>query len=201
MNVRLQYPTALTAGVHYDGQLRMNNYNLRVWMITNSTDGDAHNIAYERLKLFISQCLESSVFINHADKEACRLYHAAGIKLTTLPEEPIDQIIGMMLYCKLNAIMEDQISVVEVEISSELGDRMIYMHSEQENLGPFSDNGWWNDSDPIHWDSTLVADDKIMNLNRISAWRELGLQWPEEETPKDTGNTIIFTDFNRNETK
>jgi hypothetical protein len=34
-----------------------------------------------------------------------------GINVTTLPEEPVDQIIGMMLYYKLNAIMEGRMIV------------------------------------------------------------------------------------------
>ncbi len=201
MNVRLQYPTTLLAGVQYDGQLRLNQYNLRLWLLTNTTDNECHNIAFERLKFFIKHCLESSIFINQADTDSCKLYTAAGARLTTLPDAPVDQIVGMMLYSKLNAIMEGYISVMEVEISSDLGDQMIYMHCEEENLGPFLDKGWWNDPDPMHWDISIVADDKIMNLNRNFVWRDLELDWPKKDTEEDTGNTIIFTDFNRNDSK
>lgn len=203
MNVRLQYNVALTAGVYYDGSMRMNNYNIRLWMITNTTDGESHNIAFERLKYFIIGCLESSVLINQNNAEACQRLTDAGIRITTLPEEPIDQIIGIMLYSKLNAIMEGRMDIVEVEVGSVMGDGMIYLHAEQENLGPFEEPGWWNSPDLLHYDSKLLADDKIMNLNRNALWRELNLAWPEDTVTdtSDTGNTIIFTDFNRNDSK
>lgn len=202
MNVRLQYNTNLTAGIHYEGQLLMNNYTIKVLMITNTTDTNCHNIAYERLKFFLYKCLEGSVFIDQRDTEACRLYIAAGIRLTTLPETPIDQILGIMLYSKLDAIMEDHIQVVEVEISSELGDRMIYFHNETENLGPFEEDGWWNNSNSNHYDINLLFGDNAIK-HRTTQWKDVGLEWPEDnvEDTQDLSNTIIFTDFKNNETK
>lgn len=198
MNVRLQYNATLTAGVFFDGSLRMNNYTIKLSMITNTIDPECHNVAYERLKYFIYKSLDSTVFVNQAEEQVCQLYTAAGIRLTTLPEEPIDQIIGIMLYSKLNAIMEDHIQVIEVEISSELGDRMTYFHCEEESLGPFEEHGWWNEPSPINFDTKLIFGDNAIKYRAVQ-WRDLDLEWHKEEP--DTGNTIIFTDFNRNETK
>ena len=201
MNVRLQYPTTLLAGVHYDGRLQLNNYNLRFWLLTNTVDNECHNIAFERLKFFIRHCLESTVFINQADADSCRLYTAAGARLTTLPDAPVDQIIGMMLYCKLNAIMEGRIELVEIEIGSTLGENITYLHSDLESLGPFENEGWWHEVDLVYHNTDIFETSKVMSLNRSAIWRDLGLEWPDTAEKEDTGNTIIFTDFNRNETK
>jgi hypothetical protein len=64
MNVRLQYNTTLTAGLFYNGSLSMNNYTIKLSMITNTYDPEEHNIAYERVKYFIGQICESAVFIS-----------------------------------------------------------------------------------------------------------------------------------------
>ena len=50
-------------------------------------------------------------------------------------------------------------------------------------------------------DTKLLFGDNALK-HRSEQWRDLNLGWPSEEVAdQDTGNTIIFTDFNRNETK
>lgn len=190
MNVRLQYPFTLTAGVFYDGQLRMNNYTGRLWLITNTDLADNHNVALERIKYFLYHELENTIFINQDNAEKCQLLIQAGLNITTLPGEPIDQLIGIMLYYKLNAITEERMSVLETELSSVLGDGMIYMHSEHENINSVVAPLWWNSCDPVH--SQLPKQDNILTIN---AWRELDLHWPERTDLDTTGNTIVFADF------
>ncbi len=201
MNVRLQYPMTFTAGIFYNSELTMNNYNIRLWLTTNSLDHNEHNIAYERMRYFVQKTLDSSVFIYSEDSERCQLLAKSGVRITTLPADPVDQIIGMMLYSKLNAIMEQRMILHEVEVSSELGDGMIYMHGADENIGPLEEPGWWAEADLTHYDNALVDHDKVMTLNRSAAWRELGLAWPDSAENTDTGNTIVFADFNRNDTE
>ena len=200
MNVRLQYTAPFTAGVYWNGQMLMNNYISKFYMLTNTTDSETQNIAYERLKYFIYTELNSTVFVNCELQEQCQKFIEAGLKITTLPAEPVDQLIGIMLYCKLNAIMEEYMIVHEVEVSSDLGDNMAYLHAADENLGPFEPNGWWHDSDPTHADIKLVDSDKVVSMNVNNAWRELGLSWPEPDgAPAD--NTVVFAEFKPDETK
>jgi hypothetical protein len=203
MNVRLQYPFKFTAGIWYDGQLKMNNYDVRLWLLTNSVEPDSHNIALERVKYFIHGRLDSSILISDKNIDQIQHLHSIGLKLTSFPSEPVDQIIGIMLYSKLSAIMEGRMILGEVEITSELGGGVVYMHNEEENLGPFELGGWWNDADLTQCDSNLISEGKIMSLAKSKVWRELELNWPEDDTvnSSDSGNTIIFTDFNRNDTK
>ena len=203
MNVRLQYSVDFLAGCYFDGTLRMNNYNVRLWMMTTTTDGESHNVAFDRIKFFIADSLESSVFINGENEEQCKLLANAGVKITTLPDEPVDQLIGIMLYCKLNAICEDRIIIGEVEISSELGGEVTYMHSDDEPIGPYDQKGWWHDANLMHYNNKISETENIMNLGAVSSWRELELQWPEDDESgsDDTGNTIVFVNFNKDETK
>jgi len=199
MNVRLSQTMRFTAGVHYNDVMQINEYTLKVWMTTNSYNSANHNIAYERLKYFVYRELESTIFINQDNKEQCKLYINAGLNITTMPGEPVDQIIGVMLFHKLNAIMEDRIVLSETELSSTMGDNMGYLHSDNETTTDVEQPDWWNSADTVHCDSDLIGIDVLSLPGTI--WRELDLDWPDEQEELETEN-IVFADFkNDNETK
>ena len=203
MNVRLRYSTVFTAGIFYTDQLRMNNYQIKLHITTNSEEGNDHNIALDRIKYFIHNQLNSTVFINSAEAEQCRSFATAGINVTTLPEDPLDQVIGIMLYCKLNAILESRMIVTEIEICSELGENIVYLHNDQDAQGPFADAGWWSESNAVHCNLTLFDNEKTVSLHHIgSSWRDLGLHWDESIIINiNDDNKVVFADFAKDETK
>jgi hypothetical protein len=147
MNVRLQFPVNFTAGIFYNGKMQMNNYTAKLYMMTNTPDGDANNIAFERVKHFIYNELDSSIFISVDYEEQCKKYLDAGIKITTFPGDPVDQLVGIMLYYKLSAIIEERMIIGEVELSSILGDGLIYIHGENENIDNLDVPEWWETVD------------------------------------------------------
>jgi len=201
MNVRLEYNMAFTAGVYWEDQMLMNRYLIKLYMVTNSSDPDTQNIAYERLKYFVYSEIANTIFVNRQHEEQCRLLIAAGLKITTLPADPVDQLIGIILYAKLNAIMEESIIINEIEISSDLGENMVYLHAADESLGPFAVPGWWHDADLIHCDLSLIDSDKVVAMHRAGAWRELDLAWPDQANVVTDNNTVVFANFKQDETK
>ena len=200
MNVRLEYNLAFTAGVWWEGRLIMNNYQVRVYMTTNSSEPANQNVAYERLKHFVYSEMASTIFVNRAHEALCQHLVAAGIKLTTLPAEPVDQILGIMLYLKLNAITENRIVITDVELSSSEGDHMTYIHSVGETVGPFESEGWWLEPGLAYTNVVKPrGKSKVVNLVRFPEWADVGLGW--EENPEQTASTVVFADFPRNENK
>ena len=198
MNVRLRHTVSFTAGVYYGGEMRMNHYTATLVMTTNSTDAVHHNIAFERIKYFVYGQLDSTIFINQAHHDQCEKFAQAGLTVTTMPGEPVDQLIGLMLYYKLNAIMEDRIVIDETEISSVLGENMIYLHSDNEHTDIGVLPEWWTSCDPSHSDFALINKDKILTMHANTAWRELDLLWPESQSNNETGNIVVFADFKPN---
>lgn len=195
MNVRIRHSMTFTAGVYYGGETRMNNYVLTANMITNSTDSVSHNVAFERLKYFVYNCLDSTVFINQEHQDQCARLSRAGLSITTLPGDPVDQLIGLMLHYKLNAIMEDRIVLEETEISSALGENMVYLHSENETTDIGTVPDWWLSADTVHNDFVSPDSDKIVAMHGNTVWRELDLIWPEPAVAVETGNVVVFRDF------
>jgi hypothetical protein len=198
MNVRLQYDLEFLAGIYYEDQLQMNRYTVSLNLLTKTKDSVSTNIALDRVKAFVHAALESSVFINQDNIERAEFMQMIGIGITTLPEEPVDQIIGMMLYYKLNAVMEGRMVVTGLDISSTLGDSVWYQHDEDDAPGPFAGEGWWHQASMQH--ETVVRDPEPGNIVKVlsTGWYELNLEWPENSAPV-SDNTVVFANFPKNE--
>jgi len=198
MNVRLQYDLDFLAGVHYNNQLQMNHYSVSMNLLTKTKDSVSTNIALDRIKLFVAAAMESTVFINQANQEQAEFLQMIGANVTTLPEEPVDQIVGMMLYYKLNAIMEGRMEIVNLDISSTLGDSVWYQHDEEDLSGPFAADGWWHQASMQH--DSMDAEPVSDNVVKVTAtgWHEMNLDWPENTTGA-TRAKILYANFPRNE--
>jgi hypothetical protein len=198
MNVRLQYDVEFLAGIYYDDRLQINKYDVSMNLLTKTKDAASTNIAMERLKAFVFEELSSTVFINQSNMERAEFLQMTGVNITTLPEEPVDQIVGMMLYYKLNAIMEDRMVITGLDISSALGDGVWYQHDEEDSAGPFAKDGWWHESSTQHEtiEPQAVADNVVKVIS--TGWYEMGLDWPEN-TAGAINAKVLYANFPKHE--
>jgi hypothetical protein len=192
MNVRIAQLLSISAGAWYDGSLEMNQYTIKLWMITQTFDPAEQNIAFLRAKHFVYNELENTIFINLEDSK-CDEFASVGLDITTLPGDPAEQLIGIMLFHKLNAVMEGRIGIVEVEISA--GDAVIYLHGENETSEDLVQPSWWSSADLVHCDLVTTGSEKVLSIPQATSWRDLGLAWPDTPTETETGNIVVFADF------
>jgi len=196
MNVRLQYDLEFMAGIYYDDRLQLNSYSVNLGLLTKTTDAASTNIAMDRLKYFVHGELANTVFVNQGSTERAEMMQIMGINVTTLPEEPVDQIVGLMLYCKLNAIMETHVTVTDIEVSSEIGDGCWYPHSQNESLGPFNSDGWWNSSEPTQSDRRANKNKRVVKLYNSTNWHDIELSWPVDN--EDISDNVVIKSFTPN---
>jgi hypothetical protein len=198
MNVRLQYDLDFVAGVYAHEQLHFNSYSIVLQLLTQTTNSQNSNVALERVKAFIYYELGNTVFLGPSDHDKADMLAVLGVNVTTLPEEPVDQIVGLMLFTKLNAVMEDRMIVTELDIQSTMGDCVWYMHSEGDALGPFARDGWWTKPGRQHNDLDLEAvKDNVVKVAAVG-WTEWDLDWPDTQATNND-NTVLFASFTRNE--
>lgn len=199
MNARLSHTLDFSASVYLDSQFPINHYSITLDMLTHSDDRKEMNIAWERLKFMIHSEFNGTVFINQDEKEKISLLDSLGFNVTTLPDDPVDQIVGIMLSCKLNSVMEERIIITELSLCSQLGDRMWYSQSIEDNTGPFCENGWWHSSAILH---NNLHEQKNKKVSKIinEGWNNVGLDWKSLDDHTDQ-NKVVYADFKKNENK
>jgi hypothetical protein len=176
----------------------MTNYTVKLKMLIMSSDVDEQNIALNRCKEMLLSCFTNGIFINQANTKQIKLYTAAGCKLTTLPEEPLDQVVGIMLFCKLSAVMEGRIQILDLDVSSDIGDLIVYSHGINETVGPFADEGWWNDPEPTHNNLNSIvkksAADRVVTMQKTQTWKDFGLAWDDDEQEQ---SQVVYIEFQK----
>lgn len=192
MSTRIERGFIFQAGVYFEGNFLMNVYDLSVSMEVETASIREQNIAMDRIKYFLQECLANSIFVHESEKKVAEKYIQAGLKVCTLPEEPYDQIITLLLLLKLNAITEGRLTVTDLSLVSELSDEVRFNYSIEETENqPYGTDGWWSDSSVSISDTPKInKKDKIVKLVKHSDWSVVELDWKEK--PKSSAE-IIFT--------
>ena len=137
MNVRLRKTLSWLGSYVHQDQFNINRYTVTLDLATVSTDHHEQNVAYERLKFWFYDVMQDSILIRDSNPDL-KKWTATGARIICLPDDPVDQLVGIMLCLKLNAIMEGRITCTHVSVASELGDDMAYLHNYQESQGQIS---------------------------------------------------------------
>ena len=188
------------AGVHWSDTFFISEYTVRLLLVTGTSDIQSQNVALFRMQQMVRREFTDAVFINKDNTKQIKLYRAAGMKVVELPEEPLDQIIGIMLFCKLNAVAEGRLVVLECEVGSDNGDNMFYCHDADEPIGPFAKSGWWNDVSP-KITNYKERNSRVVEMANFNTWKSNGLLWPEEEEEEPVHSANVVVVFKKDEPK
>lgn len=193
MNVKLKKNFTFYTGLVYENRHEINVYDVTVYMTTNSMDPESHNIVYDRMTYWIDEVLHGSVLIGQ-DSEKLDAYKATGQRVLVFPQDPVDQLVGVMLYLKLTAMVENHMLITAVHLSSAVGDDVIYIHQAEDASGPMAVDGWWQDPRPAwaHGKKSRAAG-KVIAMDRMPEWSDLDLAW-EKQTEQEN-STVVFADF------
>ena len=196
MNRNLQYSIEFPAAIWHNHSLQINAYSVNLQITAVSDRPAVISVAMERIRAFVMSELANAMFISAEHENEAEMFEALGTNVCTLPYEPHDQIIGIMLYCKLNAITEGHLAITQLDISSSLGDEVWYQHSEEDALGPFVNTGWWHNKNC----SKNNLPHSVNNVVKVDAsgWQEYGLEWPDVAPTQQA--TIVKPNFRKNET-
>lgn len=199
MNVRLKKTFEFQSGLIFDNRFMINHYKLDLSILTNTDDHHQQNVAYERMKYWIHEIMQDSILISD-HSEILEPSTQINARVLAMPTEPVDQIVGIMLYLKLNAVMEDRMMITDVELCSSQGDFTSYQHNMRESIGTdLEKDGWWSDPRPV-WQSIKLRDQgKVVSLDRPLEWKTHGLDWNESAEPDN--DSVVFANFKKDETE
>jgi hypothetical protein len=185
MITRIERDIFFAAGVHFDDAYYINTYDFLLSMLVETDIPKEHTIAMDRFDLFIKDAATNAVFINEEKHEEIEKYKEAGLKIITLPGEPFDQIVAMVLLLKLNAIMENKIKITDITISSLLGEGIRYpiVTETAENADMMLGDKWWHNSDMETTNQTVFKfepENNIVKLFDDSIWAQYDLSWKDK---------------------
>lgn len=176
MNTRVSKDYTFLSSIHFDNRFMVNLYEMNISMVIQTFDMLEQNIAIERVNYFISTILEESIFINNKEVEFIEKYNNAGLRCCLIPEDPFDQIIGLILMNKCNAIMEDRIHITDMIFGSKLSNLIKFELTSEMAINEYPGKYWWNDN-TMSTASKPKKKDKIINLfdNKDNDWANLEL--------------------------
>jgi len=202
MTARIKKTFHFQSGVYFNEHFYLNYYTVLVYFNIETESILEQSIAMERITYFIQQNLEGSVLINQNQTIQIEKYIDAAIKVCTLPNDPFDQIIAIMLVKKLNSIMEGRMTITDVSITSISSDDIHCLYSIEENCGPFNELGWWNDPTPKFNNLKSIKSPKFKKLVKlikpILNWEDLGLSFDKKPDYVLTEKSeVVFLNFDK----
>ena len=183
MSVKLEKTFSFQAGVHFQDKFLMNLYDFTLSMEVLTECIIEQNVAMERIKYFLFECLENSIFVNEKEKKVIDNYSTAGIKVCTVPDDPYDQIIATILLLKLRAITESRLIITDIYLVSKLSDDVKFWLEIDDIDGIYNNEGWWNKASTcITHSPKSNKKDKILKLFNNNEWNDVGLHWKTKPT-------------------
>jgi hypothetical protein len=194
--MRLQQHTDFLANVYFNDQLMVNQYLLQVDLLSNHHDPEHVTNALHRMTAFLNVELNDAIFIHQDQVDQIDLLQELNANIVTVPEDPVDQVVGLALFHKLNAIMEDRVRVTEIRIQSKVGDNIWFMIDEDMEIDTFDDStAWWHQSSTCHNCCDVLPESSNVAALPVSGWGDYALDWPGQETAEHTS----VVPFHKNE--
>ena len=182
MNIKLSHDVDFSAVIVDGDRIFPNFYKLKINLITLTENSSYQNVAIQRILIFLQEIFDGSILCNIKNINANKLIRIAkNSRVILLPEEPYDQIIAMILFHKLYAIVEGNFEIDSVIIGSNISPNLMYTI---EDFEPFEfdktkiDIPWWERSDPTTTDNTKL-------LKFAPSWADINLEWNNDQIGLD----------------
>ena len=141
-----------TNTMYLNNKLWPNDVSINVHMLPVTAKGASQHITFQKVKYMFGRILQNSVFIN-SDENIFKVFNTFDNEVVDFFETPVDQIVGVTLLAKLDAIGGENMKVDALEIESWQGEnlRFIISESSPENAllqSSTINNPWWMDKSP-----------------------------------------------------
>mgnify|MGYP000607376440 CR=1 FL=1 len=104
-----------------DTQLLPNTFDVKINLLPSNNTQKNYNVALERINIMFREVLEDSILIGPGS--VTKFKNSMGLNgiIHTLPDEPYDHLMAIVLHTKITAILEGVFSVERVSVTSTQG--------------------------------------------------------------------------------
>lgn len=190
MNAQIERDFDFQAAVYFQNTFLINLYSFTINIEVNTESIHEQNVAMDRLKYLMYEVFENAVFIDENEQDVIKLYKAAGLKICTLPEEPYDQIIALLLMLKFESVCEGRLKMLNINFTSKLSDQVRFKEDILTAQHTYGDSGWWIEPTPSIecTKQKRQGKEKVVKLKN-NEWNETGLVWKEK---REKSTEIVF---------
>lgn len=150
-----------------------NDTEVSIHMTPETDDVKNQHMSFEKYKYIFSKILQNSIFVENRNTKPIQKFNN---NIIDFFNDPVDQIVGVCLLSKLNAVAGDHLHVDTLEIESWQGENLRFVISENSPeydllVNQNIKNPWWNDPSPRF--GNIVYDSLT--------WNELGFKISDSE--------------------
>jgi len=187
--------------VSYD-DIIPNTYEITVGISPTTDDTQYQNIGFERIKFFLRNICQNSILISVHNKNFKLLTESLDTKFMTLPDEPYDQLMIVVLFHKLDAILDKHFHCEYISLESFQGENIRYNYNEDYDSS-FVDEKEYFPMDLKHnklpwWyrkDTTIRDTLDNKKIKETFSWADLELSYRHKKTEKSKGEVVNLKKF------
>ena len=126
MSNSFTWKTKFKSIIIVDGELFPNEYKVEISLTPHTANLKEQTEYFERLKNLFEQVFANTITTWRDEKLYGLLRSNTNNRFIELPKPPYDQIMAAVCFCKANAILESNITINYVSLSSWQGDGITY---------------------------------------------------------------------------
>lgn len=182
-----------------DDELFHNTYNVEIFIRPTVKDLKSQSEYFEKLKLLYNYVFANTIISHRDDPLFEVLQDYTSNRFVELPKPPYDQIMAAVCFTKSNAILDGQILVERLNLSSYQGDHITYsVNSDSPELRLLDVDNWfstkYNKFDPWWLRPDTATYDEELEKGIYTG--HLSWNLPERKESQKTENHAKIFEFN-----
>jgi len=166
----ISWSTRFTNTILINNKLWPNDYDVKITFTPQTNDMQMQNFVYDKYKCIFNKFLQNSIFIEN-NQELFDRMDVFKNDVVDFVSAPYDQMSGVTIMRKLNAVGGNFLRVISCEIESWQGENLRYTITEDspeweilDDLQKEIENPWW------------LSDQPVMSsfLEKQLTWEEIG---------------------------
>lgn len=148
----MSWKTRFTNTLLISDKIWPNETDITLHLEPQLNNPDIQNITFEKYKYCFVKICQNSIFID--DKlENYQTFETYSDYVIDFPQRPVDQMVGVVFFSKLNAIGGDALKLSALTIESWQGENLSFTITQDSPEWDFVPNTakqyyWWNDPEP-----------------------------------------------------
>lgn len=191
----------MTTVMSYDN-IVPNTYEVCLGISPTTNNIDHQNIGFERIKFFLRNICQNSVLVSIHNDNFESLKKLTNSRIMTLPDEPSDQLLVVLLFHKINSVIGKYFDCDYIILESFQGENIKYQYDSDYDSSFIDEkiyftrelrekkSPWWYRND-----TTITDSFKDMSIEQEFTWAELNLSYNRKKKKEIKGKIVNLKQF------